>query len=66
MDGTSCAGNGCAGCAVQQANQGNLTSQGRALVLARWAVYHMWRKGEAFDEERFWQGTARRAPVLTA
>jgi len=20
------------------------------------AVYHLWRKGEAFDEERFWQG----------
>jgi transposase len=40
----------------------------QALLAARLgrAVYHMWRKGEAFDEERFWQGTARRAPVLTA
>jgi len=26
-----------------------------AARLAR-AVYHLWRKGEAFDEERFWQG----------
>ena len=27
------------------------------------AVYHLWRKGEAFDEARFWQGqlgTAKR------
>jgi transposase len=35
-------------------------SEGRVLALlaarlAR-AVYQMWRKGEAFDEERFWQG----------
>jgi transposase len=34
--------------------------EGRALAIlaARLgrAVYHMWRKGEAFDEERFWQG----------
>src|SRR5438874_2135375 len=30
-----------------------------AARLAR-AVYHMLRKGEAFDEERFWQGGARR------
>jgi transposase len=34
--------------------------EGKALAilaarLAR-AVYHLWRKGEAFDEERFWQG----------
>jgi transposase len=34
--------------------------EGRALAilaarLAR-AVYHLWRKGEAFDETRFWQG----------
>jgi transposase len=41
--------------------------EGKALAilaarLAR-AVYHLWRKGEAFDEGRFWQGqpaTARR------
>ena len=26
-----------------------------AARLAR-AVYHLWRKGEAFDEARFWQG----------
>jgi transposase len=37
-------------------------SEGRVLALlaarlAR-AVYQMWRKGEAFDEERFWQGQA--------
>ena len=25
------------------------------------AVYHMLRKSEAFDEERFWGGTARTA-----
>jgi transposase len=36
--------------------------EGKALAilaarLAR-AVYHMWRKGEAFDEDRFWQGQA--------
>jgi transposase len=35
-------------------------SEGRVLALlaarlAR-AVYHLWRRGEAFDEERFWQG----------
>ena len=30
-----------------------------AARLAR-AVYHMLRKGEAFDEERFWAGDARR------
>lgn len=44
----------------QAAQRGN----GKALAilaarLAR-AVYHMLRKGEAFDEERFWSGTARR------
>jgi hypothetical protein len=41
--------------------------EGKALAilaarLAR-AVYHLWRKGEAFDETRFWQGkpaTARK------
>ena len=37
--------------------------EGKALAvlaarLAR-AVYHIWRKGEAFDEERFWGGPAR-------
>jgi transposase len=36
--------------------------EGKALAvlaakLAR-AVYHLWRKGEAFDEDRFWQGKA--------
>jgi transposase len=36
--------------------------EGKALAilaarLAR-AVYHLWRKGEAFDEDRFWQGQA--------
>jgi transposase len=43
-------------------------SEGKALAilaarLAR-AVYHLWRKGEAFDETRFWQGqlgTGKRA-----
>jgi transposase len=39
--------------------------EGKALAilaarLAR-AVYHMWRKSEAFDEERFWQGQATAA-----
>jgi transposase len=36
-----------------------------AAKLAR-AVYHLWRRGEAFDEARFWQGqaaTARRQPA---
>jgi transposase len=45
--------------------------QGKALAilaarLAR-AVYHLWRKGEAFDEARFWQGqlgTGRRAAAM--
>ena len=45
----------------QAAQRGN----GKALAilaarLAR-AVYHMLRKGEAFDEERFWSGGTRRA-----
>ena len=44
----------------QAAQRGN----GKALAilaarLAR-AVYHMLRKGEAFDVERFWSGAARR------
>jgi transposase len=33
-----------------------------AAKLAR-AVYHLWRRGEAFDEERFWQGQAATAPA---
>jgi transposase len=44
-------------------------SEGRVLAilaarLAR-AVYHLWRKGEAFDEARFWQGQAQGVPVPT-
>ena len=44
--------------------QGAQRGNGKALAilaarLAR-AVYHMLRKGEAFDEERFWAGAARR------
>jgi transposase len=40
--------------------QAKKRGEGKALAilaakLAR-AVYHMWRKGEAFDETRFWQG----------
>jgi transposase len=35
-----------------------------AARLAR-AVYHMLRKEEAFDEERFWSGQARPAPAAT-
>jgi transposase len=39
--------------------------EGKALAvlaarLAR-AVYHLWRKGEAFDEDRFWGGPVRHA-----
>jgi transposase len=39
--------------------------EGKALAilaarLAR-AVYHLWRKGEAFDEKRFWQGQLEQA-----
>ena len=39
--------------------------EGKALAilaakLAR-AVYHLWRKQEAFDEERFWSGQAKPA-----
>jgi len=42
-------------------------SEGRVLAilaarLAR-AVYHLWRKREAFDETRFWQGQATGVPV---
>lgn len=39
-----------------------------ALLAARLAraVYHLWRKGEAFDEARFWQGQAAAVPVPTA
>src|SRR5262249_38072289 len=45
-------------------------SEGRVLALlaarlAR-AVYHLWRKGEAFDEARFWQGQAAAVPVPAA
>src|SRR5439155_3923388 len=36
-----------------------------AARLAR-AVYHMLRKQEAFDEERFWGGTAEPAPTAPA
>jgi len=34
-------------------------------VLAR-AVYHMLRKQEAFDEERFWNGQAKQAQAPTS
>lgn len=42
-------------------------SAGRVLAilaarLAR-AVYHLWRKGQAFDETRFWEGQAASVPV---
>ena len=42
-------------------------SEGRVLAilaarLAR-AVYHLWRKQEAFDETRFWEGKAAGVPV---
>jgi transposase len=42
-------------------------SEGRVLGilaarLAR-AVYHLWRKKEAFDEARFWQGQGKGVPV---
>jgi transposase len=41
--------------------QAKKRGEGKALAilaarLAR-AVYHLWRKGEAFDEERFWSGS---------
>jgi transposase len=44
--------------------------EGKALAilaarLAR-AVYHLWRKGEAFDEERFWQGRPAAAKPAAA
>ncbi len=44
-------------------------SEGRVLAilaarLAR-AVYHLWRKGQAFDEARFWEGQAAHMPVAT-
>jgi transposase len=40
----------------------------QAILAARLgrAVYHMWRKEEAFDEDRFWEGKAGRTPVRTA
>jgi hypothetical protein len=28
-------------------------------------VYHLWRKHEAFDEARFWQGQAAGVPVAS-
>ena len=42
-------------------------SEGRVLALlaarlAR-AVYHLWRKGQAFDEARFWEGQPANVPV---
>ena len=45
-------------------------SEGRVLAilaarLAR-AVYHLWRKGQAFDEARFWEGQPANVPVPTA
>jgi transposase len=45
----------------QAAQRGN--GKAMAILAARLAraVYHMLRKGEAFDEERFWNGGARRA-----
>jgi transposase len=42
--------------------QSKKRAEGKALAIlaARLArtVYHLWRKGEAFDEDRFWQGQA--------
>src|SRR5262249_22939415 len=53
--------------------QGKKRGEGKALAvlaarLGR-AVYHLWRKAEAFDEDRFWAGRpaarkARRVPLL--
>jgi transposase len=45
----------------QQAQRG--AAKALAILAARLgrAVYHMLRKGEAFDEARFWQGGGRRA-----
>jgi transposase len=41
--------------------QAKKRTEGKALAIlaARLgrAVYHLWRKGEAFDEDRFWQGS---------
>jgi transposase len=36
-----------------------------AVLAARlaWAVYHLWRKEEAFDESRFWQGQGVSGPT---
>ena len=44
-------------------------SEGRVLALlaarlAR-AVYHLWRKGQAFDEARFWEGQPAKVPAPT-
>src|SRR5438128_7782721 len=44
-------------------------SEGRVLALlaarlAR-AVYHLWRKGQAFDEARFWHGPPTAVPVAS-
>jgi len=47
----------------QQAQRGE--AKALAILAARLgrAVYHMLRKGEAFDETRFWQGGGRRSPT---
>jgi transposase len=47
----------------QAAQRGN--GKAMAILAARLAraVYHMLRKGEAFDEERFWNGGTRRLPT---
>jgi transposase len=52
-----------------QAKQLKKRSEGRVLAvlaarLAR-AVYHLWRKREAFDEARFWEGQAAGTPTAT-
>jgi transposase len=58
---------------VWKEKQQKKRGEGKALAilaarLAR-AVYHLWRKGEAFDEARFWQGqlgTGKRAAAAKA
>jgi transposase len=57
---------------VWKEKQQKKRGEGKALAilaarLAR-AVYHLWRKGEAFDEARFWQGqlgTSKRSAAAT-
>ena len=48
-------------------NTKSLAAIALAILAARLAraVYHMLRKGEAFDEERFWNGGKRTAHKAT-